>query len=301
MIQIQNVSKSYGKSKKKSLNNVSAGIRDGSLFGLVGSNGAGKSTLLRIMAGIFLPDTGDVLYDGKAVYENNAVKRQMIYISDDMFFLPHCNLKDMMNFLAGLFPAFDYARAHELIRLFGLTPTARISTFSKGMQRQSAILLALACRPKYLLCDETFDGLDPVKRLLLTKLLAAESSENGMTVIIASHNLRELEDICDHIGLLHEGGILFESELDSLKLGFYAVHAAVAEELKPGMLGDAEILSVTKRGSLVTAVAKGSREQVEEAFAELKPEFFEIIPLTLEDMFIAEMEERGYDASKIIF
>ena len=207
MIKINGVTKYYD--TFKSLDNVTAWISDGSIFGIVGSNGSGKSTLLRIMCGIFRADGGEVLYDEENVYENVALKDKIIYLSDDQFFLPSSTLYDMAKLYASIYSSFSWETYNNLVELFGLPKNRKIATFSKGMQKQSAILLGLSAKPKYLLCDETFDGLDPVMRQLVKRILAEAVAEDGLTAIIASHNLRELEEICDHIGLLHKGGILF--------------------------------------------------------------------------------------------
>lgn len=300
MIGIENVSKSYG--DIKSLSAINAEIGSGSIYGLIGSNGSGKSTLLRIMSGIMRPDEGKVSYDGKPVYENPEVKETVIYLSDEQFFLPNSTVNEMAYLYGSLYPSFSKVRYYELLKLFGLDGTRKISTFSKGMKKQTAILLGLSCYPKYLLCDETFDGLDPVMRLLVKKLLAEEVVSRGLTPVIASHNLREIEDICDHIGLLHEGGILFESEIDVLKSEIHTVQGVFGEEKSAREIFEGyHIVSENKRGSLMTAVVRGDRDSIEARARAAEPKYFEIIPLTLEEIFISEMEERGYDYSNIVF
>lgn len=299
MIQISNITKYYD--KVKSLDSVTATVKDGSIFGLVGSNGSGKSTLLRIMSGIFRTDGGEVLYDGENVYENVKLKNKLVYLSDDQYFLSSSTIDDMANLYASVYADFsreDYAR---LLDLFGLDRFRKISTFSKGMQKQTAILLGLSARPQYLLCDETFDGLDPVMRRMVKRLFADAVESRGMTAIIASHNLRELEDICDHIGLLHKGGILFENEIDSLKENIYTAQAAFSRKIEIEEIARLGTVSIKQRGSMVTAVIRGSEDAVRAKMQTLAPDFLEIIPLTLEEIFISEMEERGYDYSKIVF
>lgn len=298
MIKIKNVSKYYG--AVKSLDGVSAEIGNGSVFGLVGSNGSGKSTLLRILCGVFRPDGGEVFYDGVSVYENPRLKDEILYLSDDQFFLPSGTLSDMAALFAASYSHFSREKFDRLVALFGLDPQRKLQTFSKGMQKQAAILLALSAEPKVLLCDETFDGLDPVMRQTVKKLLADAVAERGLTAIIASHNLRELEDICDHIGLLHKGGILFESEIDALKENIHTVQAVFDRELSPEDMKTLGAVNFKKRGSMVTAVVRGTYAEVEAKMQALSPSFFEIIPLTLEEIFISEMEERGYDCTKII-
>ncbi|MBQ8208264.1 MAG: ABC transporter ATP-binding protein [Clostridia bacterium] len=300
MIGIENISKSYG--DIKSLAEINAAIGSGSIYGLIGSNGSGKSTLLRIMSGIMRPDSGKITYDGKPVYENPEVKETVVYLSDEQFFLPNSTVDEMAYLYSSLYPSFSKIRYNELIKLFGLEGSRKISTFSKGMKKQASILLGLACYPKYLLCDETFDGLDPVMRQFVKKLLAEEVVERGLTPVIASHNLREIEDICDHIGLLHKGGILFESEIDALKAEIHTVQGVFGEEKSIGeIFAGYHIVSETKRGSLTTAVIRGDRKAIEDAAKAADPKYFEIIPLTLEEIFISEMEERGYDYSNVVF
>lgn len=299
MIQINGVTKYYG--EFKSLDAISAYIADGSIFGLVGSNGSGKSTLLRVMSGIFRADSGEVLYDGENVYENVKLKDTVVYLSDDQYFLPNSTLRDMARMYASIYSRFSWEEFDKLVGIFGLPENRKINTFSKGMQKQAAILLGIAAKPRYLLCDETFDGLDPVMRQLVKRILAEAVATNGITPIIASHNLRELEDICDHIGLLHKGGILFESEIDSLKENIHTVQAVFSRPIGAEEIATLRTVSFKQRGSMVTAVVRGSEEEVREKMEALAPDFYEIIPLTLEEIFISEMEERGYDYTKVVF
>lgn len=299
MIQINGVSKYYD--DFKSLDSISAYIADGSIFGLVGSNGSGKSTLLRVMSGIFRADGGEVLYDGENVYENVKLKNEIVYLSDDQYFLPSSTLGDMAKMYAAVYSNFSWEEYNKLLGIFNLSGTRKIASFSKGMQKQAAILLGLSAKPRYLLCDETFDGLDPVMRQLVKRILADAVAEHGLTPIIASHNLRELEDICDHIGLLHKGGILFESEIDSLKENIHTVQAVFSREIGTEEIARIGTVSIKQRGSMVTAVVRGSETEVREKIESLAPDFYEIIPLTLEEIFISEMEERGYDYTKVVF
>ena len=299
MISIENISKSYG--KIRSLEGVSATIGSGSIFGLIGSNGSGKSTLLRIMSGLMFSDGGQVLYDGRPVYENAAVKDEIVFLSDEQFFLGGASLSDMQRLYASIYANFDVPRYCALCELFHLDPERKLATFSKGMKKQASILLGLSCRPKYLLCDETFDGLDPVMRRLVKRLLAEEVAQSGLTPIIASHNLREIEDICDHIGLLHGGSILFERELDDMKRDIHAVQAVFDRPMHESLFAPLSPISLSARGSLYTMVVRGSEEKIAEGIGALSPRFFEILPLTLEEIFISEMEERGYDYSKVLF
>ena len=300
VIRIRNITKTFG--AVRSLDSVTAEIRQGSIFGLIGSNGAGKSTLLRIMAGIYAPDTGEITYNGQPVWENTALKQDIVYLSDEQYFFPHGTVSDMAAYYRRLYKNWSEEKYDRLRSIFGLETDRKISTFSKGMQKQASVLLALSCCPKYLLCDETFDGLDPVMRQFVKRLLAEEVADGTLTPIIASHNMRELEDICDHIGLLHKGGILFDREVDDLKSNIHKLQIVL-----PGAPWDADvgmnglhIVSRRQTGSVVNLVVRGEREAVQAAAEAAKPVFYELLPLTLEEIFICEMEEKGYDFGSII-
>ncbi len=297
MIRIDGVTKTFG--EIRSLNAVSAAVRDGSIYGLIGSNGSGKSTLLRVMCGIFAPDTGSVTYDGMSIWENAALKREIVYLSDEQYFLPATTLYEMRGLYAAFYPRFDEALYCRLCDLFGLDDRRRISTFSKGMKKQAAVVLALASCPRYLLCDETFDGLDPVMRQLFKRLLADAVAERGMTAIVASHNLSEIEDICDHVALLHRSEMVFSRELDDLRDAIHTVQAVVPADFDLTTLPLAPVRT-TRRGSMLTMVVRGEREEIERIMAEAGAQFCELIPLTLEEIFISEMEERGYDYTSLI-
>ncbi|MVB09589.1 ABC transporter ATP-binding protein YtrB [Caprobacter fermentans] len=298
MIEVQNLTKKFG--AKAALDNVNFTIGGGSVFGLVGSNGAGKSTFLRTCAGIYFPDGGNVLVDGKAPFENAEVKSKICFIPDYPYFLPQATLSDMAKFYSGIYPKWDAARFEDLCKLFPVGKKERITNFSKGMQRQAALICAFAARPEYLLMDEIFDGLDPVMRQLLKKLICEEVSEHNLTVIIASHNLRELEDLCDHVGLFHKGGILFEKDIDALRLGVCKVQAAFRPMPERSAFEPMEILEWETRGSLLNLVVRGGRDEVLEKLNSLNPIFAEALPLTLEEVFISEMEVAGYDINNIL-
>ena len=297
MIEIKNTSMSYG--KVRSLENVSATVKNGSIFGLIGSNGSGKSTLLRILCGIIKPDEGEILYDGESVWENDIVKQDIVYLSDEQFFLPHCTINDMRKLYKTVYTGFSDETFKKLQGIFTLDCNRKINTFSKGMKKQASVMLGISAKPKYLLCDETFDGLDPVVRQLVKRILAEEAAENSMTTIIASHNLREMEDICDTVGLLHKGDILFVRELDDMKSEFHKVQAVFSENFDASALAGMSVLAYQKRGSIVSFIARGTVDEINAAMTERNPTFFETIPLTLEEIFISEMEERGYDFSKL--
>lgn len=298
MIEVKSLVKKFG--SKAALDGISFTIEAGSVFGLVGSNGAGKSTLLRSLAGIYQPESGEILVDGLQPFENSTVKSKLFFISDYPYFFPQSNMKEMADFYSKTYPTWDAQRYEELCTLFPLDQNARIINMSKGMQRQVALINALSVRPDYLLLDEIFDGLDPVMRQLLKKLVSSEVSERGMSVIIASHNLRELEDLCDHVGLMHKGGVVFEQELDALKLGIHRVQAIFKPMPLQETLQELDIIKQDTRGSLVNFVIRGKREDILEKLNALNPVFIEMLPLTLEEVFISEMEVAGYDIENIL-
>ena len=303
-ISIKNVTKTFG--AVKSLDDVTATIRQGSIFGLIGSNGAGKSTLLRVMAGIYRPDSGSVSYDGEDIWENTARKQDIVYLSDDQFFFNHGTIEDMARYYKQMYLNWSDEKYNKLRAIFNLETDRKISTFSKGMQKQASVLLALSCCPKYLLCDETFDGLDPVMRQFVKRLLAEEVADGTMTPVIASHNMRELEDICDHIGLLHKGGILFDREIDAMKTSIHKVQMVLpGEEPDLGSFRAPNgtvmhVVSYKKSGSVFNLILRGERDEAEAAVKAKNPVFYELLPLTLEEIFICEMEEKGYDFTSII-
>lgn len=297
MIQINGITKTFG--DIRSLDKISVTVGDGSIFGLIGSNGSGKSTLLRILCGIFAPDEGTVTFDGQPVWENPALKGEIIYLSDEQYFLPASTLYEMRGLYAAFYPRFDESLYCRLCDLFGLDDRRRLSTFSKGMKKQAAVILALASCPKYLLCDETFDGLDPVMRQLFKRLLVDAVAERGMTAVVASHNLSEIEDICDHIALLHRSELVFARELDDLRGEIHTVQAIFNGEFDPTTLGY-PIVRCARRGSMVTMVVRGEHDAIEASVRAAGAQFCELIPLTLEEIFISEMEERGYDYTSLI-
>ena len=296
MIKIDSISKNFD--AVKSLREVSLCVDNGSIFGLIGSNGSGKSTLLRIICGIYKPSEGDILFDGAPVWENPCVKERIVYLSDEQYFMPNSTIYEMMKFYQCIYPSFSEEKYKEYLSIFELDENRKLNTFSKGMQKQASILLGLSCRTDYLLCDETLDGLDPVMRQTVRRIIASEVAERGLTVIFASHNLKELEDICDHIALLHKGELLLESGLDDIKLGIHKIQISFSKENldeAKRQLDSLDKLAMEQRGSLFTLIVRGDEKQLDDYMKSLNPLFVEFIPLTLDEIFIAEMEERGYE------
>ncbi|SFQ20159.1 ABC-2 type transport system ATP-binding protein [Butyrivibrio proteoclasticus] len=299
MIELLDLDKSYD--DIKAVNRVSLSIMDGEVFGLVGTNGAGKSTILRIIAGVIQPDLGIVCVDNRPVYDNPDVKKDIFYISDDQYFLPNSSPEDMAEYYEGIYEKFDKLRFFKMCNGFGLDIKRKISTFSKGMKKQISILLGICAGTKYLLCDETFDGLDPVVRQGVKSLFAAEMEDRGLTPMIASHNLRELEDICDHVGLLHKGGVILSEDISDMKLNMQKVQCVFASDAdEKNALEGIDILLHEKRGRLHTITMRGEREEIEAAFKRGNPIFFEVLALSLEEIFISETEVVGYDIRKFI-
>lgn len=299
MIQAKELVKYFG--EKVALQAINMAVQQGSVYGLVGTNGSGKSTFLRLTSGIYYPDGGSIQIEGRDIFEQAALKDKIFFVPDELYFLPQSTVEDMAHFYAAQYSGWDWKYYRKLSKIFPISTKGRLNTFSKGMQRQAALLLALSARCSYLLLDEAFDGVDPVIRGAVRRMIADEVAQRNMTVVISSHNLRELEDLCDHIGLLHNGAVLFSQELDELKLGFCKVQAAFRPEREIGEFAGLSIMQYEKRGSLFSMVVKGNSNQVLEYLEPFRPVFAEALPLTLEEVFIHEMEEVGYDYNNIVF
>lgn len=299
MIKADNLTKRYD--DIVAVDRVNAEIKDASVFGLIGTNGAGKSTFLRMLSGILKPDEGSVTIDGETVFENESVKRRFFYISDDQHYFSNATPEDMKVFYSRVYPKFDKARFGKLMEGFDLNPKRKINTFSKGMKKQLSIACGICAGTDYLFCDETFDGLDPVMRQAVKSIFAEDMEDRNLTPIIASHNLRELEDICDHVGLLHKGGILLSKDLDDMKLNIHKVQCVLSEEMGPEDLTMLDRLKTEQRGKLLTITVRGNRTEVENVMESYHPVFYELIPLSLEEIFISETEVAGYDVKKLIF
>ena len=299
MIEIKNVTKKY--ERTKAVDHVSFSIEDGSIFGLLGTNGAGKSTLLRVMSGILKPEEGEVLIDGSNVFENPAVKEKIFYISDNQFYFPNSTPLEMEQYYMSLYRNFDRQRFEDFLVKFHFGKKRKIRAYSKGMKKQLAILLAVCSNTKYIFFDETFDGLDPVMRQAMKALIAGEVAARGLTPVIAFHTLRELEDLCDHIGLLHKGGVLLSKDLEKMKCGIHKVQCVLPEKMEEVVCERLKPVKTEKRGSLLTITVKNEIELVKQVIEETNPVFYEILPLSLEEIFISETEVAGYDVKKLIY
>jgi ABC-2 type transport system ATP-binding protein len=283
------------------VDHISATIRTGSVFGLIGTNGAGKSTFLRMAAGVLKPDEGTVTVDGMTVFENEEAKRKFFYISDEQYFFSNATPKEMMEYYRVVYPEYDENRFRSLMKNFGLDEKRKINTFSKGMKKQLSVICGICSGTEYLFCDETFDGLDPVMRQAVKSIFASDMAQRKLTPIIASHNLRELEDICDHVGLLHKGGILLSRDLDEMKMKIHKVQCVLKPGMEPESLEGLDILKTERRGKLMTLTVRGDLSRVEFVMQKAEPVFYETIPLSLEEIFISETEVVGYDIKKLIF
>lgn len=298
MITIDKLSKRFG--THYGLRDITTEIPEGSIYGLVGSNGSGKSTLLRLIAGIYQADRGSITFDGKPVFEHPETKVRMFYISDDQYTERSSSIAEMAEVYTHIYPDYDKKMALEMAERFGLDAKAKFKTFSKGMQRQTHIILGLAAKPQVLLCDETFDGLDPVKCRAVKQIFSQMVLDYGTTVLIASHNLRELEDICDHIGLLHGGQLVFQRSLDDLESDIFKLQVAFKMVRRKEDFASLEPVTFEQRGRMISMIVRGKRESIQERIDAMQPLYAEILPLTLEEIFITEMEVLGYDIEDIL-
>ncbi len=298
MIEIKGVSKRYD--KENVLQNLNCTIKENCIYGLVGANGSGKSTLLRLINGILIPDKGSIKIGKEKTFDNEKIKQNMVFIPDDLYFYPSYTLLDMANFYQAMYDKFDMEYLKKLANHLHLATNQKLSSFSKGMKRQCALILALATRSKYMFFDETFDGIDPVIRNFFKKAIAKQMEEDKTTIIMTSHNLRELEDICDNLGLLYDGGILFESDIDSIKTNMFKVQISLKEDFDQEDFKDLEVLSFKKVGSIATLIIKDEKQESRDILEKMNPLILDYLPLTLEEVFIYEMEALGYAFEELL-
>lgn len=299
MIEIKNLTKSFD-GETYVLENLNCTIKDNAIYGLVGANGTGKSTLLRLINSVYRADAGVVLIDKENTYDNEKLKQEMVFVPDDLYFFTSYTLMDMALYHKSLYKKFDMNYIINKADKLKLNMNAKISSFSKGMKRQCALLCALATNAKYMFFDETFDGLDPVVRKYFKSLLADTMSRNNTTIIMTSHNLRELEDICDNLGLLYKGNILFESDIDTLKTTMFKVQISLKGDFDKKTFKGLKILSYKKVGSIATLIIDENGKDSKKILSNLNPIILDYLPLTLEEVFIYQMEALGYEFESII-
>lgn len=292
MIKLRSLTKKFGSSLV--LGDINVEIPTGSVYGLIGPNGAGKSTLLRIMSGVMKPDIGCVLIDDERVYDNPEVKKNILLISDDPFFFFQATIKDMKEFYKTWYPDFDDEIYDKFLKIFALDENKPMKNFSKGMKRQSFIVLALAIAPKYLFLDEAFDGLDPIMRLTFKRAITKMIEEKEMTIIISSHNLRELEDICDSFGILENGVISTSGDIEETKDNIHKIQLAFKKEMSKEDFKDLDLLAIKIQSRVVNIVAKGNIEKIKNYLNTMDPLMMEVLNVNLEEVFIYEMERKGY-------
>jgi ABC-2 type transport system ATP-binding protein len=298
MIEMKNVCKKFD--RFTAVENVNLTIRKGSIYGLIGSNGAGKTTIIKLLTGIYRQDNGEVNIDGKSVYESVSLKQKVFYIPDHPYFLSHYTTKQMARFYKSCFQSWSDERFENLAELFEVDLNKKIHTFSKGWQRQIAFILALSANPEVLILDEPMDGLDPVVRKKVKNLLIHDVAEREMTILISSHNLREIEDICDHIGIIHKGTLLMEKELDEMKANIHTVQVAYKHGVPDKLINKFHPLHSEKRGSVFLFIIRGEKDTIARHVLQTNPVIFDLLPLTLEEIFIYEMGDIGYAIKDVI-
>lgn len=283
------------------LDGINIEIPNGSAYGLLGSNGAGKSTLLRLVCGIYRPFSGSVTIDGEQVYDNAAVKEKVFFINDETVQFSNMSLNNMREYYRAFYPNFSDETFERLISVVGLPKNRKLHTFSKGMKRQAAVICGISCRTEYLLLDEAFDGLDPMMRKIVKDMLIDAMLDNGLTIIFSSHNLSEIDEFCDRIGLVHGGKLIFDRVLDDVKGDIIKVQTAFDSEVTKDTLKQfgIEALSVEHSGSITYIIARGGSEAVRHAVEKLSPKFYDEVRLTLNEIFIYEMEGLGYDRNNL--
>ena len=298
MLEVKNAVKTFD--GFRALDGLTMTVPKGAVYGLVGPNGAGKSTIIRHLAGIYRQDSGEVLLDGQPVYENTEAKRRMAVIGDDWYYFPQAGIKEMAKFYAGIYPAFSWERYEKLKQVFPLDEKMMLRRMSKGMQKQAAFWLTVCCMPEYLILDEPVDGLDPVMRRQVWSLLLGDVAERGTTVLVSSHNLRELEDVCDHVGILNKGRVLLERSLSDLQDNTVKLQVAYQGVTEPVLPAELNILHRSHVGRVYTYIVRGSSQEILRRMQITEPVLLESIPLTLEEIFIYELGGVEYAAKDIL-
>ena len=297
MIELKGVTKNFDNFKV--LENIDLTIPKGSAFGLLGSNGAGKSTILRLLSGIYKAEGGNVLIDGEEVYDNIPIKQKVFFINDETIQFSNFTLNELKNFYRGFYPNFSQELFEKLRNSINLPLNKKLSQFSKGMKRQAIVITALACQTDYLLLDEAFDGLDPTMRIIVKRMIVDAIIDRDLTTIISSHNLKEINEVCDTVALLHEGKIIFSKDLDSVKGNIHKIQTAFPESYTAEDFSGLQIMHFEKNQSIYYMIIKGDEDEIRKQLAPKNPLILDVIPLSLEEIFIYEMEVLGYDYNKI--
>lgn len=298
MIEAQKLTKSFG--NYKVLDDLNLKVQKASVYGLLGPNGAGKTTLIKHLTGLYRQDQGIVTIDNQPVYENPEAKAQMVYIPDDLYFFSQSSIAETAKFYSYIYPEWNWNRYEQLKQVFPIDSTRRVVKLSKGMQKQVAFWLGICTMPKVMILDEPVDGLDPVMRKKVWNLILQDVAERQVSVLVSSHNLRELEDVCDHIGILHNGKIVVERELDDLKSDVHKFQLAFSAEIPAGFLEGPEVLHRTQIGSILLLIARGDKHELLQKVKIANPVILDVLPLTLEEIFIYELGGMGYDIQNII-
>lgn len=297
MIELKNVKMSF--EDFNALDGVDLTIESGTAFGLLGSNGAGKSTILRLLSGVYKQTEGDVLIDGEPVYDNVSAKQKVFFINDETVQFGSMTLNDMRAYYKGFYPNFSDEIFDKLNGIIKLPEKKRIDKFSKGMKRQAIVITGLASCTDYLLLDEAFDGLDPTMRIIVKRMLVDAMLDRKLTVIISSHNLKEINEVCDTAALLHQGKLLFNRDLDSVKGSIHKIQAAFPEQYTEEDFEPLSVLHFERNQSITYLIIKGDEEAIRTELEKKQPKVLDVIPLTLEEIFIYEMEGMGYDCNGI--
>ena len=292
MLELKNVTKSFG--AMKALDDLTMTVPKGSVYGLVGPNGAGKSTAIRLALGVYRPDCGTITLNGQPIYENPEVKNRICSIPDEVFYFQSATMGDMKTYYKGMYPQFDEALFEKLYEIFQLPKNSPIRRFSKGMQKQAAFHLSICTHPELLVLDEPVDGLDPVMRRQVWSLLLSEVAQRETTVLVSSHNLRELEDICDHVGIMDHGKMLLERSLADMQGSTHKL------QIVGNVPQDLQILHESNSGRLKTLVVRGDADQIARQAKEMEPAYFDVLPLSLEEIFIYELGGVNYEVKNIV-
>ena len=278
----------------RALDSATLTVPKGTVYGLVGPNGAGKSTIIRHFTGVYRPDSGQLLLEGAPIWENTDAKRRMVVIPDDWYYFPQASIAEMAKLYAGAYPSFSWERYERMKQVFPLNDRQMLRRMSKGMQKQAAFWLTMCCMPEYLILDEPVDGLDPVMRRQVWSLLLGDVAERGTTVLVSSHNLRELEDVCDHVGILSRGKVLIERSLSALQENVVKMQVVFQEKELPQLPGDLQVLHVSQVGRIHTLIIRGNATEITNRLAAFAPILMEALPLTLEEIFIYELGGADY-------